>query len=114
MESWQGTPCFCCADHESFVRLCLDPYTSDFIMTNTIVLKIHATFYLLTCILAASGRDYRVSLRSLAESSVAAGGGPREGEHSGENCILVYNAKAVPPPVSGSCEPYFRPNSVSC
>ena len=22
--------------------------------------------------------------------------------HSGENCILVYNAKAVPPPVSGS------------
>ena len=35
--------------------------------------------------------------------------------HSGENCILVYNAKAVPPPVSGSCtEPYFRPNSVSC
>ena len=26
-------------------------------MTNTIVLKIHATFYLLTCILAASGRE---------------------------------------------------------
>ena len=41
-------------------------------------------------------------------------GGLWKGVHSGENCILVYNAKAVPPPVSGSCEPYFRPNSVSC
>ena len=42
--------------------------------------------------------------------------GPREkSTHSGENCILVYNAKAVLPPVSGSCtEPYFCPNSVSC
>ena len=30
---------------------------------------------------------------------------PREkSAHSGENCILVYNAKAVPPPVSGSCQ----------
>ena len=41
-------------------------------------------------------------------------GGLWKGVHSGENCILVYDAKMVPPPVSGSCEPYFRPNSVSC
>ena len=30
--------------------------------------------------------------------------------HSGKNCILVYNAKAVPPPVSGSSRsPIFVP-----
>ena len=58
---------------------------------------------------ACSNTCYRVSLRSLAETSVAAEGGLWKGVHSGENCILVYNAKAVPPPVSGSCEPYFRP-----
>ena len=58
---------------------------------------------------ACSNTCYRVSLRSLAETSVAAEGGLWKGVHSGKNCILVYNAKAVPPPVSGSCEPYFRP-----
>ena len=52
-------------------------------------------------------------LRSHAETSVAAGG-------LGEECKLgrklhfSFYAKAVPPPVSGSCEPYFCPNSVSC
>ena len=63
---------------------------------------------------ACSNTCYRVSLRLLAETSVAAEGGLWKGVHSGKNCILVYNAKAVLPPVSGSCEPYFCPNSVSC
>ena len=36
-------------------------------------------------------------------------GGLWKGVHLDKNYILVYNAKAVPPPVSGSCEPYFCP-----
>ena len=53
------------------------------------------------------------SLRSHAETFVAAGG-LREECTLGRKLHFSFYAKAVPPPVSGSCEPYFRPNSVSC
>ena len=50
-------------------------------------------------------------LSAFACGNLRCRGRPRDKiAHSGENCILVYNAKAVPPPVSGSSRsPIFVP-----